>query len=85
MDEAPDSRLAALARRGDRQAFGALVVRYLAMAERIATRVVRDRDLGRELAQEAMLQAYLSLDRLRMTRDSRAGCTALCSTFAKAI
>ena len=35
------------------------------MAEGIAARVVRDRDLGRELAQEAMLQAYLSLDRLR--------------------
>ena len=65
VDEAPDGCLVALARRGDRQAFGALVVRYRSMAERIAARVVRDRDLGRELAQEAMLQAYLSLDRLR--------------------
>ena len=65
LDETPDPCLVALARGGDRQAFGTLVVRYRAMAESIATRVVRDRDLGRELAQEAMLQAYLSLDRLR--------------------
>ena len=60
-----DSELVALARRGDRAAFGELVERHQDLAARVATRMVGDRRLGLELAHEAIVQAYLSLDRLR--------------------
>ena len=52
-------------RSGDRRAFGDLVERHQAMARRVARGVVAIEDVARELANEAMLQAYLSLDRLR--------------------
>ena len=64
-DTRSDADLVALAKSGDEDAFGELVVRYRPMAERIAVRVVAEREVARELAQEAILQAYLSLDRLR--------------------
>ncbi len=54
-----------LARDGDRNAFGVLVERYEPLALRVARRAVLDEDVARELVQEALLQAYLSLDRLR--------------------
>ena len=65
MDSTPDAELVALARSGDKAAFGRLVERHQPVARRVAARVVADPELGRELAQEAVLQAYLSLDRLR--------------------
>ena len=65
MDERSDAELVALARSGDRRAFGDLVERHQAMAKRVARGVVAIEDVARELANEAMLQAYLSLDRLR--------------------
>ena len=65
MDERSDAELVALARSGDRRAFGDLVERHQAMAKRVARSVVAIEDVARELANEAMLQAYLSLDRLR--------------------
>ena len=65
MDKRPDRELVALARSGDREAFGQLVTRYQRMAAVIATRIVRDEDIAEEMAQEAMLKAYLSLKRLR--------------------
>ena len=60
-----DTTLVMRARQGDKQAFGSLVDRYQPMALRIAGRMTADPDVARELAQEALLQAYLSLDRLR--------------------
>ena len=60
-----DPELVALARSGDKDAFGHLIERYQQMARRVAMGVVRHEDDARELAQEALLQAYLSLDRLR--------------------
>jgi RNA polymerase sigma factor (sigma-70 family) len=60
-----DADLVALARAGDKGAFGRLVERYQQMAKYIAVRMVANEDIARELAQEAMLQAYLSLDHLR--------------------
>ena len=65
MEKSTDADLVALARRGDKNAFGLLVERHMPMARRVATGVVGAEDIGRELAQEAMLQAYLSLERLR--------------------
>ena len=60
-----DTTLVLRAKRGDKDAFGTLVDRHGPMALRIAGRMTANRDVARELAQEAMLHAYLSLDRLR--------------------
>ncbi len=65
MHEREDAGLVSLARSGDKDAFGLLIERYHQMARRVAAGVVADGGVARELAQEAMLQAYLSLDRLR--------------------
>ena len=65
MDERSDAELVALPRAGDREAFGRLLGRHQQMGLRVARGVVRDDDTARDLAQEAMLQAYLSLGRLR--------------------
>ena len=64
-DRASDAELVAMARSGDREAFGALVERHQPMSRRVAFGVIGQRDIAAELANEAMLQAYLSLDRLR--------------------
>jgi RNA polymerase sigma factor (sigma-70 family) len=65
VEEITDIDLVALARNGDKDAFGLLAERYQMMAHRFAMRLVTNADLAHELAQEAMLQAYLSLDHLR--------------------
>ncbi len=65
MEERTDIELVALARNGDKDAFGLLAQRYQMVARRFAMRLVANEDSAQELAQEAMLQAYLSLDRLR--------------------
>ena len=54
-----------IARSGDRSAFGALIEGHQAMARRVARGIVGHEETARELANEAMLQAYLSLDQLR--------------------
>lgn len=66
MDESTsDEALAALAQQGNKQAFALLVERYEVLARRIAFRMMGDSETARDLAQEAILQAYLSLDKLR--------------------
>jgi RNA polymerase sigma factor (sigma-70 family) len=60
-----DAELVALARSGDKSAFGQLIERYQQMVKRIALGMIANEDIARELAQEAILQAYLSLDHLR--------------------
>ena len=65
MEERTDGELVVGARTGDKEAFGTLVERYQHMAERMAVRMVADDELARELVQESILQAYLSLDYLR--------------------
>jgi RNA polymerase sigma factor (sigma-70 family) len=60
-----DRVLVESARRGDKQAFGALVERHQAAAYRIALRMLPREEVVRELVQEALLEAYLSLERLR--------------------
>ena len=60
-----DSELVALARQGDKAAFSRLVGRHRSLAVGVATRAVGSREIGEELAHEAIIQAYLSLDRLR--------------------
>lgn len=66
MEQPPsDAELVAAARWGDKVAFGCLINRYRAFALRMAQSMVGDDELARDLTQEAILQAYLSLDSLR--------------------
>ena len=65
MRERTDTELLAVTRDGNKDAFGYLVERYRPMTERIAQGMVGNAYIAQELGQEAMLQAYLSLDRLR--------------------
>jgi len=65
MTNKADSELVTLARSGDKDAFSQLIERYQQMVRRIALGMVAHEEIARELAQEALLQAYLSLDHLR--------------------
>ncbi|MBL1197996.1 MAG: sigma-70 family RNA polymerase sigma factor [Nostoc sp. GBBB01] len=60
-----DAELVNLARLGDKNAFGQLIERYQSMTKRIAMGMIANEDTAKDLAQEAMLQAYLCLDSLR--------------------
>jgi RNA polymerase sigma factor (sigma-70 family) len=60
-----DVELVDLARGGDKDAFGELAQRYQSIAKRFATRLTANNEIARELAQEAIVQAYLSLPHLR--------------------
>jgi RNA polymerase sigma factor (sigma-70 family) len=59
-----DTELIFLARQGDKSAFSRLVLRYQPMAQRIARQAIRNEDSARDIVQDAMLQAYLSLAKL---------------------
>ena len=65
MVQRTDAELVALARCGDKQAFSCLIERYQPIAFRFARSLVVQSDTAQDLVQEAFLQAYLSLDRLR--------------------
>ena len=65
MKELSDGQLAALAQAGDKEAFGELVERCQSGARRIALRMLANEDIAHEIVQEALLEAYLSLSRLR--------------------
>jgi len=65
MAEKTDIELVALARHGDKDAFGLLAQRYQLLAQRFALRFLGNEDGAQDLAQEAMLQAYQSLKSLR--------------------
>lgn len=59
-----DQHLVRAARDGDRDAFAALVSEHWDMLLSLCARMLRDRELGRDAAQEAVLQALLGIDRL---------------------
>jgi RNA polymerase sigma factor (sigma-70 family) len=64
VEQCTDVELVIDARGGDKDAFGLLAQRYQMMARRFARKIIADEDLAQELVQEAMLQAYLSIDHL---------------------
>src|SRR5581483_6649398 len=68
MDSWTDSELVLAARSGNKAAFGILIERYEGMVSRLAWRMVGDAELAHDLTQDALLQAYLSLDSLRLER-----------------
>lgn len=63
MDDRPDSELVAAARRGERDAFTALVDRHYPRTRAVARALAGDD--GDDVAQEAVLQAFLGLGLLR--------------------
>ncbi len=65
MDQRTDAELVTQMRGGNKEAFGKLVERHQQMVERIAKKMVDDEWIAHELAQEAILKAYLSLNHLR--------------------
>jgi RNA polymerase sigma factor (sigma-70 family) len=65
MEHITDAELVNKVHLGDKDAFGQLVERYQQMVVHIAKKMIINDWVARELAQEAILQAYLSLDRLR--------------------
>ena len=65
MEHRTDSELVALAREGDKHAFGQLIERYTQMVKYIVVGKVVNEEITRELVQETFLHAYLSLSHLR--------------------
>lgn len=65
VEETSDRELVASARQGDKAAFGVLAERHQEAARRLALRMVSNGEVVRDLVQEALLEAYLSLNRLR--------------------
>lgn len=60
-----DSALVRAAVDGDRAAFGVLVTRHRSLVLGVCWRALGDHELAEDVTQEAILQAMLSLDRLR--------------------
>jgi len=56
--EVGDAELLSWSARGDRRAFDEIVTRHGAFALRIAARIIPDRSVAEELAQEAMVRAW---------------------------
>ena len=65
IDQITDAELGAQVYEGDKEAIVQLVDRHQQKVERIAKKMVADEWIDHELAQEAILQAYLSFDHLR--------------------
>jgi RNA polymerase sigma factor (sigma-70 family) len=65
MEQITDAELIAKVSQGDKEAFAQLVERYQQMVGHIAKKMIADEWIAHELAQEGILQAYLSLDHLR--------------------
>jgi RNA polymerase sigma factor (sigma-70 family) len=60
-----DAELVRLARKGDKEAFAALLARHRGMLVALCRRALGDDGLAEDAAQEAALQAMLGLDRLQ--------------------
>lgn len=63
-----DARLVEEARRGDRDVFGELVLRYEQRLLRMILRFVHDYELARDLTQETFLRVYERLDQFDPSR-----------------
>ncbi len=66
-----DAELAALAARGDGDAFGRLIERHAPGARRVARLFLRDADDADDAVQDGLLSAWRALDRFDTTRPFR--------------
>ncbi len=73
--EFPDERLVDEALAGDRDAFGALVLRHQRGLLNYIFRLVRSRDIATDLAQEVFLKVFSPSTRSILASGSRRGCT----------
>lgn len=60
-----DDRLVERAKRGDVEAYGEIVTRYQALAQRTAYVILRDADAAEDAAQEAFVKAFRAFGRFR--------------------
>lgn len=67
-DSDQDRELLARVRNGERDAFGAIVERYLARAMALAMRVLRHREDAEDLVQDAFLSALQHIDSFDLSR-----------------
>ncbi len=67
LEERTETELVALAQAGDADAFSQLIERTRVIALALAFRLIANPETVRDVVQEAILQAFLSLDRLRDT------------------
>jgi RNA polymerase sigma-70 factor (ECF subfamily) len=67
MVDADESRLAALARNGDRKAFAEIVKRYEKKIMKLGFRMLNQRQEAEDVAQETFLKVYNNLNRYDMT------------------
>ncbi len=67
LEERTETELVALAQAGDADAFSQLIERTRVIALALAFRLIANPETVRDVVQEATLQAFLSLDRLRDT------------------
>ena len=65
MEQITDAELVDQVRGSDKEAFAQLVERYQQMVGHIARKMIANEWVAHEMAQEAILQAYLSIDHLR--------------------
>src|SRR5215211_2620321 len=65
LSQYPDEELVALVRRGDSEAFRAIMQRYNRRLYRVARGVVRDDGEAEEVVQEAYMRAYAALEAFR--------------------
>lgn len=63
--EDSDNKLVELAQRGDRSAFGVLVLKYQHKVLKLVTRYVRDPAEAEDIAQETFIKAYRALSSFR--------------------
>ena len=64
-DREIDQQLVERAQRGDKKAFGLLVLKYQRKLERLLSRVIRDPGEIEDVAQEAFIKAYRALPNFR--------------------
>src|SRR5262249_60473785 len=68
-----DAELLEASRRGEREAFGALIERYQGVVSAVSYSRTGDRALSEDVAQDTFLAAWRQLDRLREAGRVRAG------------
>ena len=78
-----DAELVAASRRGEREAFGHLVERYLGLVCAVSYSSTRNQALSEDVAQETFLAAWAQLDELRETSRIRAWLCGIARNLAR--